>query len=61
MDYGDILHHQPYKESISSTLESVRYNAALAITDAIKGTPRSKLYKELGLDYLPVFQLIFPT
>ena len=52
MDYGDILHHQPLNESINSKLESIQYNATLAITGAIKGTSRSKLYKELGLESL---------
>ena len=52
LDYGDILYHQPYNESINSKLESIQYNAALAITGAIKGTSRSQLYKELGLESL---------
>ena len=52
MDYGDISYHQPYHESINSKLESIQYNAALAITGIIKGTSRSKLYKELGLKLL---------
>ena len=36
-------------ESINIKLESIQYNAALAITGAIKGTSRSKLYKKIGL------------
>ena len=52
LDYGDILYHQPYNESINSKLESIQCNAALAITGALKGTSRSKLYKELGLESL---------
>ena len=32
--------------------ESMQYNAALAITEAIKGTSQTKLYKELGLQML---------
>ena len=43
LDYGDILYHQPYNESINSKLESIQYNAAFAITGTIKGTSRSKL------------------
>ena len=31
-------------------MESIQYNAALAITAAIRGTSREKLYKELGLE-----------
>ena len=52
LDYGDILYHQPYNESVNSKLESIQYNAILAITGAIKGTFRLKLYKELGLESL---------
>ena len=47
--YGDILCYQPYNGSTNSKLESVQYNATLAITGAIKGTSSSKLYKELRL------------
>ena len=50
LDYGDILYHEPSNEGMNSELESVQYSAALAITEAIKGTSSSKLYKELGLD-----------
>ena len=33
-------------------IDGVQYKAALAITGAIKGTSRAKLYKELGLETL---------
>ena len=52
LDYGDILYHQPNNESVNSELESVQYTAVLAITGTIKGTSRSRLYKELGLESL---------
>ena len=52
LDYGGILYHQPYNESINSKLESIKYNATLAITGSIKGTSWSKLYKELQLESL---------
>ena len=52
LDYGDVLYHQPNKESMNSKLESVKYSAALAITGAKRGTSRSKLCKELGLESL---------
>ena len=32
--------------------EYFQYNAALAITDAIRGTSREKLYQQLGLEFL---------
>ena len=50
LDYGDIIYHQLNNESMNSKLESVQYGAALAITGALKGTSRSELYKELGLE-----------
>ena len=31
-------------------MESIQYEAALAIADAIKGTSQAKLHKELGLE-----------
>ena len=33
-------------------IESVQYNAALAITSTIRGSSREKLYQELGLESL---------
>ena len=52
LDYGGILHHPPNDQSMNSKLESVQYSAALTTTEIIKGTSRSKLYKELGLESL---------
>ena len=33
-------------------LESIQYNAALAITGAVRGSPTKKIYEELGLESL---------
>ena len=52
LDYGDIVYDQPTNQSFSNKIEAVQYNAALAITNAIKGTSRTKLYKELGIESL---------
>ena len=52
LDYGDVVYDQPSNDAFSNKLETVQYNAALAITGAIKGTSREKLYQELGLEYL---------
>ena len=38
--------------SFHRKLESIRYNAALAITSAIRGTSKEKLYQELGFESL---------
>ena len=52
LDYGDIVYDQPSNDAFSNKLETVRYNAALAIMRAVKRTSREKLYQELGLEYL---------
>ena len=52
LDYGDIIYDRAYNESFHQKLESIQYNAALAITGAIRGTSRAKLYQELGLESL---------
>ena len=50
LDYGDIVYDQPNNEDFCNTIEKVQYNAALAITGAIKGTSQLKIYNELGLE-----------
>ena len=52
LDYGDVIYDQPNNQSFSDKIESVQYDSALAITGAIRGTSRTKLYKELGLESL---------
>ena len=52
IDYGDIIYDQPNSDSFCEKLESIQYKAALAITGAIQGTSRHKIYKELGLESL---------
>ena len=51
-DYGDVIYDRAFNESFQNKLESVQYNAALAITGAIRGSTREKLYQELGLESL---------
>ena len=52
LDYGDIIYDQAYNEPFHQKLESIQYNAALAITGAIRSTSRAKLDQELGLESL---------
>ena len=52
IDYGDIIYDQAYNISFDQKLEQLQYNACLAITGAIRGTSREKLYEELGLESL---------
>ena len=49
IDYGDIIYGQPQSESFCEKIESKQYKAALAITGAIQGTSRERIYLELGL------------
>ena len=52
LDHPDVIYDQPSNALFAEKIESVQYNAALAITGAIKGSSREKLYQELGLEYL---------
>jgi len=52
LDYGDIIYDQPHNDSFWEKLESIQYKAALAITGAIQGTSKDKIYQELGLESL---------
>ena len=52
LDYGDIIYDNSSNASLSQIIESVQYNATLAITGAIRGSSREKLYHELGLESL---------
>ena len=52
LDYGDILYDQPFNLPFHQKLESVQERACLAITGAMRGTSREKIYQELGLESL---------
>ena len=52
LDYGDIIYDRPGNFTFIDKLESVQYNACLAITGCFRGTSREKLYSELGLESL---------
>ena len=52
LDCGDTIYDQAYNDSFHQKLESIQYNAALAITGAIRGNSSEKLYQELGLESL---------
>ena len=52
LDYGDVIYDQPNNSSLSDKIESVQYNAVLAISGAIRGTSKEQLYQELGLESL---------
>ena len=52
LEYCDIIYDQHNNKSFCTKIEHIKYNAALAITGAIKGTSQTKLHKELGLECL---------
>ena len=52
LDYSDIIYDNPGNMSFVNKLESIQYNAALAITGCIRGTSRDKLYAEIGIESL---------
>ena len=43
LDYGDVIYNQPNLSSLTNQIESVKYNAALAITGAIRGTSKKEI------------------
>ena len=61
LEYGDVIFHQPPKNGdplshdltdLMNKLESVQYSASLAVSGAWRGTSKSKVYNELGWEYL---------
>ena len=52
LDYGDIIYDYPGNATFVQKLETVQYNACLAITGCFRGTSQEKLYSELGLESL---------
>ena len=47
LNYGDIIYDQAHNASFHQ-----KYNACLAITGAIRGSSREKIYQELGFESL---------
>ena len=54
LDYGDIIYDQSNNKSFCNKIQykRVQYNAALAITGAIRGTSQTKLHHKLSLESL---------
>ena len=44
LDYRDIIYDRVYNTSFHQNIEPIQYNATLAITGAVRGTSREKLY-----------------
>ena len=52
LEFGDVLYDQAFNNSLKEKLESFQYNACLALTGAIRGTSKEKIYQELELESL---------
>ena len=52
LDYGDLIYNQTFNMLFQQKMETIQYNTALAITGAIRGCFRERLYQELGLETL---------
>ena len=52
LDYRDILYDQTFNNSFHERLESIQYNAALAITGSTRDSPRENVYQKLGFESL---------
>ena len=52
LEYDDVLYDQSYNNTFHQKMESVQYNATLAITGAVRGSSRENFYQELGLESL---------
>ena len=52
LNYADVIYNTPLTELFRNKLEMVQYNAALAITGAIKGVLHDRIYRELVLESL---------
>ena len=47
-----MIYDKAFNESFHAKLESLQYNATVAITGAIRGSSTQKMYEELGLESL---------
>ena len=56
LDYNDIIYHQPNNGRFFQKVESIQYQAALAIPVAIHGTSQPKLYNERGIESIKLRQ-----
>ena len=52
LNHGDTLYDKPNNENLQNKIEKVQHRACLAITGAIQGTSREKIYDELYLHCL---------
>ena len=58
LDYADVMFDKPSNSTLSSRIESVQYNAALAIIGTMRGTSKEKLYEERGFETMKERRLV---
>ena len=61
LDYGDVLYDQAFNNSFHAKMESIQYNACLAITGAIRGTSREKNLRRIRPGVPPTSSLVQKT
>ena len=61
LDYRDVIYDEAYKERLHQKLESIQYNACLALSGAIRGSSREKIYQESGFGIPPTSTLVWET
>ena len=52
LDYADIIYDQPNNLTLCNKIETCQYNAAVAITGAIRGSSKERLCQDLGFEHL---------
>ena len=57
-DYGDVIFDQAFNNPFQKRLESILYNAALAITPAIRGTSKKKTFSRSWLQATTVRKIV---
>ena len=58
LDYGDIVYDWVFHKSFHKKLESIQYNAAIAITGALKGTFSEKFFSRIRIRILKIETLV---
>ena len=61
LDYGDILYYKAFNESFHQKIESIQYNASLAITGAIRGSSSEKILSRAGFGITPTSTMVSKT
>ena len=52
LDYSDIIYDEAFNETFHQKLESIQYSACVALSEAIRGSSREKIYHQLGMESL---------